>query len=102
MQRQCANTASSCNNQANIITACNVVNQMSPTQEACAMHDMFCFAALTDATTGTMYTNLTGAFPIRSFQNMQYIFMAYIYDINAIIVKPMPSAPMPHSSPPSP
>ena len=50
------------------------------------MHDMFCFAALAAANTGTMYTDLTGAFPIRSFKNMQYIFVAYIYDLNAIIV----------------
>jgi hypothetical protein len=70
MQRQCANTASTHNNQANIIAARNKVNQMSPTQEACTMHDMFCFAALTDATMGTMYTNLMGAFPAQSFQNM--------------------------------
>ncbi len=63
---------------------------MSPTQEACAMHDMFCFAALADANTGTMYTNLTGAFPVQLFKNMQYIFVAY-YDINTIIVQPMPS-----------
>jgi hypothetical protein len=38
-----------------------------------------------------MYTNLTGAFPVQSFINMQYIFVAYIYDINAFIVQPMPS-----------
>jgi hypothetical protein len=38
-----------------------------------------------------MYTNLTGAFPVQSFKNMQYIFVAYIYDLNTIIVRPMPS-----------
>jgi hypothetical protein len=50
---------------------------------------MFCSAALIDATTGTMCTDLTGAFPVRSFKNMIYIFIAYIYDLNAIIVRPM-------------
>ncbi len=55
------------------------------------MQDMFCFAALTDANTGTVYMDLTGAFPVRSFKNMQYIFVAYNYDLNAIIVRPMPS-----------
>ncbi len=50
---------------------------------------MFC--RLADATTGTMYTDLTGAFPGRSFKNMIYIFVAYIYDLNAIIVCPMAS-----------
>jgi hypothetical protein len=38
-----------------------------------------------------MYTDLTGAFPVRSFKNMQYIFVVYIYDLNTIIVRPMPS-----------
>jgi hypothetical protein len=54
-------------------------------------HASFCFAALADANAGTMYSNLTGAFPIRSFKNMQYVFVAYVYDLNAIIVYAMPS-----------
>ncbi|KAL3763957.1 hypothetical protein ACHAW5_004642 [Stephanodiscus triporus] len=91
MRRHCANMASTRNNQADILTACAKVDCMSPQQEACAMHDMFCFAALANANTGTMYTDLTGAFPICSFKNMQYIFVAYIYDLNAIIVRAMPS-----------
>jgi hypothetical protein len=36
-----------------------------------------------------MYMDLTSAFPVRSFKNMIYIFVAYIYDLNAIIVRPM-------------
>jgi hypothetical protein len=52
---------------------------------------MFCFAALADMHTGTMYTNGTGSFPVRSFRNMQYVFLAYIYDLNAILVRAMPS-----------
>ncbi len=38
-----------------------------------------------------MYTDLTGSFPVRSFKNMQYIFVAYVYDLNAIIVRAMPT-----------
>jgi hypothetical protein len=53
--------------------------------------DMFCFAALDNATLGKMYTAITGAFPIRSFKNMQYIFIVYIYNLNANILQPMPS-----------
>jgi hypothetical protein len=52
---------------------------------------MCCFAALADAMLGTMYTDITGAFPIQSFKNMHYIIVAYIYNLNAIIVQPMPS-----------
>jgi hypothetical protein len=52
---------------------------------------MFCFAALANLNTGTLYTNLLGAFPVRSFKSMQYIFVAYIYDLNSILVRALPS-----------
>ena len=52
---------------------------------------MVCFAALADMHTGTMYTDGACAFPVQSFRNMQYIFVAYIYDLNAILVRAMPS-----------
>jgi hypothetical protein len=91
MRRHRVNTASTRNNQADVLAARNGVDRMSVQQEAYAMHDMFCFAALANANSSTMYTDLTGAFPVRSFKNMQYIFVAYIYDLNAIIVRPMSS-----------
>ena len=40
---------------------------------------------------GTMYTDITGTFAVQLFKSMQYIFVAYIYDLNAIIVHAMPS-----------
>jgi hypothetical protein len=86
-----ANTASTRNTHTDIVLARAEVDRMFPIHEACAVQDMFCFAALADATSGTMYTDLTGAFPVRSFKNMQYIFVAYIYDLNAIIIRPMAS-----------
>jgi hypothetical protein len=74
-----------------IIQARRNVDNLQPDEEICATHDMFCFAALANLNTGTMYTNLLGAFPIHFFKSMQYIFMAYIYDLNAICVPAMPS-----------
>ncbi len=62
------------------------VNHLVPTKEICTAHDMFCFAALADLHTGMMYTDGTGAFLVRSFWNMQYVFVAYIYDLNAILI----------------
>jgi hypothetical protein len=61
-----------------------------PAKEICTAHDMFCFAALANLHTGTMYTDLTGTFPVCSFKNMQYVFVAYIYNLNAILVRAMP------------
>jgi hypothetical protein len=77
------------NAHANIMAAHADINSMSPTQEVCSLQKMFCFVALTNANTGTMYTYLTRAFPVSSFKYMQYIFVAYIYDLNAIIIQPM-------------
>jgi hypothetical protein len=56
-----ANSASTHNKHADVILAHAEVNHMFPAHKACAAQDMFCFAALTDATTSTMYTDLTGA-----------------------------------------
>jgi hypothetical protein len=55
------------------------------------MQDVFCFAVLANAITGTMYTDITGPFPVRSFKSMQYVFVAYTYNLNAIIIQAIPS-----------
>jgi hypothetical protein len=76
MRRHRSNTASTQNNQNDIIAARSEVDHMFPQQEICAMQDVFCFAALANNISGTMYTDITGAFPVRSFKGMQYIFIA--------------------------
>jgi hypothetical protein len=86
MQCHQASTASTCNMQADIITARAEVDHMFPPQETCAMQEMCWFAMLSNAITGTMYTNITSTFPFRSFKSMQYVFVAYIYDLNAIVI----------------
>jgi hypothetical protein len=62
MHRHHSHTASTCNNHADIVLARAKVDQMCPPYKACAVQDMFCFAALANATLGTMYTDITGAF----------------------------------------
>ena len=47
-----------------------------------AANNVFCFAALADKQTGTMYTDATGALPVLSLDGMQYFFVAYDYDTN--------------------
>ncbi|KAL7527446.1 hypothetical protein ACHAXR_001968, partial [Thalassiosira sp. AJA248-18] len=78
-------------NKQDIIDARAEVDAMAPTEEMCQTHDIFCFAALADMNDGTMYTDLTGQFPVRSYKNMVYIFIAYVYDANAILARAMPS-----------
>ena len=45
-------------------------------------NNIFCFAALADKQTGTMYTDQTGALPVRSLDGMKCFFVAYNYDTN--------------------
>jgi hypothetical protein len=74
-----------------IIQAWRDVNSLQPDKEICAAHDMFCIATLADLNTDTMYTNLPGEFLVCSFKPMQYIFVAYLYNLNAILMHAMPS-----------
>jgi hypothetical protein len=74
-----------------ILQAWANVDCLQPIEELCSTHNMFCFATFTNLHIRPMYTNSIGAFPIRSFCNMQYMFVAYIYDLNAILVRAMPS-----------
>ena len=91
LQRVRQHVASTHNNQAAIIAARKEVDQLHPAQEICTIYNMHCFAVLAGDNPGTMYTDLTGAFPLRSFHNNTYIFVAYIYDINAILARAMPT-----------
>ena len=50
---------------------------------------MFCYAALADKHTGTMYTDATGALPVLSLDGNQYYFEAYAYDPNYIFAIPI-------------
>ena len=60
-----------------------------PEQKLEVLCVLFCFATLAEAISGTIYTNLTGKFPARSFKEYQYMFITYVYDINIILVYPM-------------
>ena len=91
MKRRKQNIRSTRSNQQAIKNAKFEVSDMNPPQQMCAALDMFCFAALADTIKGTMYTDLTGKFPVRSYKNNQYVFVAYFYSLNAIIVRPMPN-----------
>ena len=67
------------------------LEDMNPPQQICSAQEqnVYCYAALADTNTGTIYTDLPGPFPVRSVRNMQYIFVCYVYESNAILVRPM-------------
>ena len=68
------------------------VADMNPPQQICTAHEhnvVMCYAALADTIPGTIYyTDLSGPFQVRSIRNMQYIFVCYVYEANAIPVRP--------------
>ena len=45
-------------------------------EDSHSVSNVFCCAALGDATTGTFYTDMTGAFPVASLESMQAYFVA--------------------------
>ena len=49
---------------------------------------MYCFAIPGDMNDGKIDTDLCGQFPVQSFQGMQYIFVAYVHKVNAILTRP--------------
>ena len=58
-----------------------------PPHESNTINHVFCWAALADQIDGTTYTDLTGRFPTMSLENNHYVFVAYDYTTNAIIVR---------------
>ena len=78
-------------NNTEIILARQELEDMNPTEEICATRDFVCYTITADRKTGTMFTDQTGNFPVRSYNNMMYIFVAYIYDANAILMIPLPN-----------
>ena len=64
---------------------------MSPPEQVCTFIDdeMFCFAILVEQNENTIYSDLAGRFPVCSYSGMNYISVAYVYNINAILVRPM-------------
>jgi hypothetical protein len=91
MRRHRQGTGSTRSLQPAILDVRRQVDNLHPTKEICAAHNIFCFPALADLSTGTMYTNLPGAFQVCSTKSMQYVFVAYVYDLITILVHAMPS-----------
>ena len=52
---------------------------------------MFCFAMPADQNEDTIYSDLPGRFPVQSYVGNNYIFVAYVYKINSVLMRPMKS-----------
>ena len=63
---------------------------ITPEEEINNCNHVFCWAALAEKIDGTIYTDTTGRFPTFSFDGKQYVFVAYDYTTNALIVRAIP------------
>ena len=91
MIRQRSGVQPTRHNRQDILDARQAVDDLNPPQQLCtALEDcIYCFAVLGDMTSGTIYTDLFGRFPVTSYRGMKYIFAAYIYKCNSILMRPM-------------
>ena len=91
MVRTRSGTRSTRHNHQEVVDARLQVEDMNPQEQACTALDdaMFCFAILADENENTIYSDLTGRFPVQSYSGNNYIFVAYVYSINAILLRPM-------------
>ena len=66
---------------------------MFPTEHVCSAieDEIFCFAVIGDANENTIYSDLTGRFPIHSYGGMNYISVAYVYKLNSILLRSVKS-----------
>ena len=66
---------------------------MFPTEDVCSdMEDeIFFCAVIGDTHEETIYSDLTGRLPMQSYEGMNYIFVAYVYKLNAILLLSMKS-----------
>jgi hypothetical protein len=62
---------------------------------AATYDELLCFAVLGDRNEDTIYSDLTGRFPVQSCEGMEYIFVAYVYKLNTILLRLMKSRETP-------
>ena len=76
-----------------VVDARRCISHMSPVEQICSTEEdeIYCFAVIDDRNENTIYSNLTGRFPVQLYKGMQYIFVAYIYKITTTLIHPVKS-----------
>ena len=67
------------------------ISNFLPAEEMCLAEEdeIYCHAVLGDSNDNTIYSDLTRRFPVESYNGKNYIFIAYVYKLNAIFTLPM-------------
>ena len=67
------------------------MNIASPLENGLKTHALYATTIYYNESTGKLYTDLTGHFPVQSSKGHRYILVAYNFDSNSIHVKPLKS-----------
>ena len=69
------------------------VDDMAPPEHCCAAYEneMFCYVITRDEGGNTIYSDLTGRFPVESYTGMNYILVVYVYKLNAPLMRAIKS-----------
>ena len=51
----------------------------------------FCFVVTHDDDNKTIYSDLTGRFPVESYTGMNYLLVVYVYHLNAPMIRAIKS-----------
>ena len=82
------------NTRSNSKTITQIINagmNMTPLPDHIPPCEIFCSVVLANVFDGTVYSDLTGKFHVRSYKSNQYVFLTYVYDANEIIFRPLKS-----------
>ena len=76
-----------------IASAPRNISSVLPAEEVCLAEEdeIYCYAILGDSNDDAIYSDLTVKFPIESYGDKHYIFIAYVYKLNTIFMLPMKS-----------
>ena len=76
-----------------LVKARRDVGNFLPAEEVCLAEEdeIYCYAILGDSNDNTIYSDLTWRFPVESYDGKNYIFIGYVYKLNAIFMLPMKS-----------
>ena len=71
-----------------LVKARRDISNFLPAEEVCLAEEdeIYCYAVLGDSNDRTIYSDLTGRFPVESYDGKNYIFIAYAYKLNFIFM----------------
>ena len=80
-------------NKKNIQDARDEVDDMDPQEQEYSAFDneMFCFVVTRNEQNKTIYSDLTGRFPVESYSGMNYLLVVYVYHLNAPMIRAIKS-----------